>query len=374
MYKTFELAVNEHITNYNVIPYIEIKHRPILLYGSKENGISAARQLYVTQVRRELNFAGFVDSFSDGQVEFTISTGEKITKPKYQVNNINKLFDNPIIVTTVGDEAKYAVTAKLIELGYENSIIPSIGALISQFQNPSVESFAIHYYSYKKVYDMAEDTVSKYLIAKIAAARMGLCPPPDFKKIPQYFVPELINLQNEEVFVDCGAYDGYDSLKFANLTNNHYKSIYMFEPDQQNIALIQEKTKKLSNTNIIQKGLWSSSTTLGFSSDNSSSIITDNDSASDKIETVSLDEFFADIPKDEQPTFIKMDIEGAEIEALKGAANIIKNYKPKLAICVYHKITDMYDIPELIRSINPNYKMSLLHHSDSFYETVLYCY
>jgi len=59
------------------------------------------------------------------------------------------------------------------------------------------------------------------------------------------------------------------------------------------------------------------------------------------------------------PTYIKMDIEGAELEALKGATKIIKTFSPKLAVCVYHKFGDIWNIPDFILREFNNYKIYL---------------
>ena len=69
-----------------------------------------------------------------------------------------------------------------------------------------------------------------------------------------------------------------------------------------------------------------------------------------------------------------MDIEGAELEALKGAEQIIRNFKPKLAICAYHKPEDLYTLPELIKSFRDDYVFYLRHYTDTLYETVLYAF
>ena len=73
-------------------------------------------------------------------------------------------------------------------------------------------------------------------------------------------------------------------------------------------------------------------------------------------------------------TFIKMDIEGAELDALHGATHIIQSQKPRLAICLYHKQSDMYDIPTYILSIVKDYKFVIRHYSSNPWETVLYAY
>lgn len=86
------------------------------------------------------------------------------------------------------------------------------------------------------------------------------------------------------------------------------------------------------------------------------------------IYTEKLDNLFIDTPI----TFIKMDIEGAEKESILGAKEIIKKYKPKLAICVYHKLEDIYMIPKMIKELVPEYKLYLRHHSLGMWETVCY--
>jgi hypothetical protein len=72
------------------------------------------------------------------------------------------------------------------------------------------------------------------------------------------------------------------------------------------------------------------------------------------------------------PTFIKMDVEGFEIAALKGASETIRKHKPKLAICLYHKISDFVDVPKLVLSLRDDYKMYVRHYTPFFSETVAY--
>lgn len=86
------------------------------------------------------------------------------------------------------------------------------------------------------------------------------------------------------------------------------------------------------------------------------------------IDVVALDE----IVYDKRPTFIKMDIEGAEQEALGGCERILKEFKPKLAVCVYHKPEDLFEIPIFIKKANPKYQLFLRQYANSRTETVLY--
>ena len=85
-------------------------------------------------------------------------------------------------------------------------------------------------------------------------------------------------------------------------------------------------------------------------------------------ESIAIDE----VLKNFRPTFIKMDIEGDELNALKGAEDTIKRYRPALAICVYHRINHIWDIPLLLNSWNLGYKFHLKCHNSYTMETVLY--
>ena len=98
--------------------------------------------------------------------------------------------------------------------------------------------------------------------------------------------------------------------------------------------------------------------------------VSEEDTGTDSIEVTALDVclYYKGV------TFIKMDIEGAEYEALKGAERIIREQKPKLAICVYHKPEDIWELPELILEFNESYKFYLRHYSYQDNETVLYAF
>ena len=76
--------------------------------------------------------------------------------------------------------------------------------------------------------------------------------------------------------------------------------------------------------------------------------------------------------RDEPVSFIKMDIEGAEMSALRGAEQLIRRDHPDLAVCVYHSISDLFEIPLYIHSLVPEYRLYLRHHTPVFCETVCY--
>lgn len=186
----------------------------------------------------------------------------------------------------------------------------------------------------------------------------------------QYF-DEIVMLNNGEVFVDVGAFDLETSLCFSDkcIQNNitDYK-IIAFEPSKESYKKCLEITKKNSDINIslVNAGLYCENTVLGFDETKSSASCIDKNN-DNLIRFLTLDEY-----TDDKITFIKMDIEGAELNALKGCKNTIINNKPKLAICVYHKAEDIIEIPMYIKELVPEYKLYLRHYSNCHAETVLY--
>lgn len=184
----------------------------------------------------------------------------------------------------------------------------------------------------------------------------------------QYFDEEVISFTENEVFVDCGGYIGDTALKFINACNQKYRKVFVCEPNYENFSKIEELQSKYPNITLIKKGISNKAETLKFNSSvdilGSACICEDGD--------ISVEVDFIDNLIDEEVTFIKMDIESFEMEALKGAINTIKNYKPKLAICLYHKTSDFIDIPKFINDLNLGYKLYVRHYTWSVYETVLY--
>lgn len=184
----------------------------------------------------------------------------------------------------------------------------------------------------------------------------------------QYFDLPAMMPQKHEVFLDVGCYDGISSYYFSKWNKSPCAKIYAFEPDKNNIKKCKNNLDKTGLTyTLIPKGVWSKKTELRFCSMNTVASMIDECGES-IIETVDLDSLFLQ----EKVTFIKMDIEGAEKEALLGAKNIIQKYHPKLAISIYHKKNDIFEIPHLILSYCNNYKFYLRHYSFGENDTILY--
>lgn len=131
----------------------------------------------------------------------------------------------------------------------------------------------------------------------------------------QYFEDKLMIPEKDEVFIDAGMYNGETSLRFVRWCNGNYKKIIGFEPSKENLLLCNKNVElsKIKNLAIYKKGLWSKEEILKFDIANGTDSGISN-TGTEMIETVTLD----DVLNGEPATFIKMDIEGAELNALRG--------------------------------------------------------
>lgn len=188
----------------------------------------------------------------------------------------------------------------------------------------------------------------------------------------QYFDPDIIKLHEDEVFVDAGVLNLGTSLRFMEeCQKSHIQNfkIHAFEPDGASYVRCMNMLQNMPEADIklYNAGLWSEDTTLYFAEMGNGASRISKEKTGTSINTVALDDCVSG-----PVTFIKMDIEGSELEALKGSREIIQKYRPRLAICVYHKKEDLVEIPSYIKELVPEYKLYIRHYSNDAGETVLY--
>jgi len=224
----------------------------------------------------------------------------------------------------------------------------------------------------KRNYDILADQKSrdifKAILKRIFNYNSNQFVMTDFVDRDLYFSSEIIQMTDHEHFIDAGAYIGDTLEQFLNNTNYKFNQYTAFELDRKTFNTLKTNVDQLHCKNkikLINMGLWNESTTVAFSSGGLGSTI---GHGSFTAKTTTLDE----VCKQEEVTFIKMDIEGAELNALKGCANIIREQAPKLAISLYHKIEDLWEIPIYIKYLNPDYKIYLRHYSNVDDDTVCY--
>lgn len=358
---------------------IVIENKKVFLYGAGNIGKKMASILK----NCNLNLLGFIDRNSQLPKEIL---NLNVYNP--EDNKLDEYKDEAYIVLSGFFHLKQCEQIKLYlnELGFKN-IYALHEVNLSKFECNELynlltrneeNKFSIQDVKEKiiEVYELLEKEEDKKFYIDYIKAHITM----DFTKLSeplpielQYLAHDIDCIKNYDFFVDCGAYDG-DTIR--NLTNKgvELKNIVAFEPQKELFDKLEKTIKENENIETaiaIPCGVYSEVQTYRFKKNqdslSSSSIDDDGD---DMIQCVSIDQ----ILKGFKPTFIKMDIEGSELSALKGAKETIKKYRPQLAICIYHSLSDAWEIPLFIHSIDPSYKFYLRNYNYMGLETVLYAF
>ena len=186
----------------------------------------------------------------------------------------------------------------------------------------------------------------------------------------QYFEVGIPNwlTHDEIVMVDCGAYDG-DTIASAKNHSIPIKSAFCFEPDQQNFEQLKTnfQNDKSIQFSFYPLATWSENTTLSFQdAKGEGSFIAPEGKL---IQAISIDQVFREL----NFNFLKIDVEGADLETIVGSKNSLLRLRPDIAVSLYHKPKDLWEIPIYLKKLLPDYKFYLRQHGECCLETVLYC-
>jgi len=187
-----------------------------------------------------------------------------------------------------------------------------------------------------------------------------------------YFPASLFALRPDEYFVDCGAYTGDTGQRLLELTGNKLGRLLEIEPDPANRKALQAWISGLPHEiadkiSILDIAVGASRGQVSFNADGTEGAAISS-SGSMIVEMHRLDDLLAS----EHPTYIKMDIEGAELDAIEGGRAVIERCKPVLAICLYHRQSDLWEIPLKVQSIVKDYRFYLRPHDVDGWQTVMY--
>lgn len=302
-------------------------------------------------------FLGFLDNKKNGQI---------IYKPQ-------DIPDKNIFIFVGSINYMFEMYSQLKTLGFNNIItFAELTNIYTELQSYNQAYMALqndykqNNNKYEQVMNLLADSKSKEILSNIIEYRKTL----DiniYNKIAspyskQYFEDFMKNIP--DIFIDGGGFDG-DSILSAIENHIRFNKIYFFEPDINSLIKAKENLKDVEGIEYFQCGISDSEKYLKFNAKGTlgSSFIDDGNI---KLKCIALD----DVIKEDK-AYIKLDIEGAEIDAINGAKRLINNNSP-FAICVYHKPSDIWEIPLLIQNINPNYQLYLRHYSNNIFETVLY--
>lgn len=320
------------------------------------------RSAWAKSIAHQIEVDGFIDDF----------THEKfyLGKPIVPINEIPH--DALVVVTVIGKPLTAEKRVKRFQFEsidyYSFFKYAKLSIKQIMFWEGMIEDIKCNLSKYQWTYNLLEDDISKNQFYNIINFRLTY--DLDYmrgfsdRENEQYF-EDFLNLQKSgEVFVDVGAYDGYTTEAFIKLSPKFHK-VFLFEPEEKNMKVAKERLSRFDNIIYHQLGLSNRKESLRFDTSGSSSKITQDGDVT--IDVNKLDDII-----DERVSFIKMDIEGAEPQAIEGAKETIAKYHPKLAISVYHRKDDFWTIAQQILSVREDYKIYLRHYTEGISETIMF--
>ena len=256
------------------------------------------------------------------------------------------------------------------EAVYEPLALYNIEALNPDF-------FRARFPAFQAVWRSLADSLSRasltaFLQAKLTHEAAGLAP---LVRKPQYFQADVLPWSDREAFFDGGAYDGDTIRDFLAAVGGRYEHIWAVEPDEINFRNLEKfaAEKGLENVTLIQAALAARPGRAPFSGETGGTIgalgAAGRGGGGREVRLESLDRL---VGASRRLTWLVLDIEGAELEALKGAALTIRRDRPKLAVCAYHRADDLVALPALIRELVPDYRLYFRLHLPRLADAVLY--
>lgn len=185
-----------------------------------------------------------------------------------------------------------------------------------------------------------------------------------------YFPPDLITLTPEHTIVDCGAYTGDTLREVLARFGAAFKRYIAIEPDNQNIvqldacvAALEPDVRQRIESTFGAVGAEYGRIAFNATHDTMAHV----GSGQYAINVWPIDDF--SVPS---PSFVKMDIEGSEQDALRGAVKLLEAGKTAWAICLYHKPDDLWKIPLFVKEHMPDARLYLRRYADGAFETIMY--
>lgn len=328
----------------------------VAIYGAGEAGASV--QKYIKEQRPDIQIVGFFDESVKEPLD-----GANV----YHIKDIRSHLGEFDFVLTASFSNSHLMSSILRQYGVENRIrlenIPHFGGPV--IQSPQV----------REVQGLLKSLRSKEIFELIVNAHINS------NNCAQLF--EYINTQAQQGFFSKGQYldfinpekiktvisagvaEGFSTISFLNSFTNLEK-IYAFEPLYNQFKLEQndEIIKNSGKVEMVEKALFDKSgktnIILNAASSRLNTYLTSDENPT--VDTISIDEFVKE-KNIEKIDFIKMDIEGVELQALKGAEKTIIKHRPYLAICIYHHYNDLFDIPFYLAEILSDYSLEVWHYS-----------
>ncbi|MBQ6325280.1 MAG: FkbM family methyltransferase [Clostridia bacterium] len=344
----------------NYIEGVELprKGQRVFVWGAGNTARLAHEGMKREGLYEALGIEGFVDRAQAGHTLFGLPVGHPDALSR----------DAFVLICTANRSALLEIDAALNRMGISHC--PLEAAILKLRRNEVLQAAALL------------DEASREIYHRLLLNRLTLdTVPPELYHGESYFgIPEFCKSRHDDVVIDCGAYVGDSAERFIWRMEmfRHYIAI---EPDEGNFRAMQRRFKRLREEwNFPEDKLMALN--CGVDDVTSSRALESRVGGLGSMATEgcgstpfwAIDDLAHKIPEMVSPTFIKADIESYEFRMLSGAKETLRTHKPRLAICIYHNMVDMYSIPLLIHSIEPGYRFAVRHHSYGYEETVLYAY
>lgn len=327
--------------------------RPKFIFG---------RNIYAASVAKQVSVVGFIDEYAD------VST--HLGRPIVALSDVPK----DALVLSVSGGRPFSAKRRLDGVGLRNldyfAFYRYSGLALTpmRFNEGFEEEFRANEAQYSWIYGLLRDEESKRIFRRLVSFRYyynlehldGFT----WKEDVQYFEPFLSLKGIGETFIDVGGFDGYTSAEFMKRYPG-YRAVHVFEPDPGNFEKCVSRVGLNRDVVCHPFGLSRGHALLKLEVQGSGSRVSERGSI--EVTVDALDEVLHDVP-----TFIKMDVEGAEMDAIEGARETIFAHHPTLAISVYHKPGDFWRIPRLVFSIRDDYEVFIRHYTECIYETVMF--
>jgi FkbM family methyltransferase len=364
-------------------PFWQDKDYEVYIYGTGSFGQDVLQAL----IEHGVSVQGFLDHIKRDD---SLYQGFPVFLPEEPITSHNNSAKAVVLAIHNPFGNLVEIHNKLVTLGYKRIITPIelFDHLDSSLGNRYWLTNRAFYHSMsiflEKTYRLWSDDASRSIFIRIIKHRLtgdySILPQPDWDN--HYAPKDIPAWQSPIRMIDCGAFDG-DSLQDILNTGATFEALAAFEPDLATFkklkTFIYQNREYFPNSILWPCGAYSSTTKLPFNTNlgASSGIANTGNTA---IQCVAID----DVLPDFQPTLIKMDIEGAEYDALLGAQKTITKNKPGLAISLYHTPAHLWQIPLLVDRLansktmdwNTEAQVSYLYflrtHSANGYDLVFY--
>lgn len=331
-----------------------------ILFGASEGGLEIYQKLSSLDVE--------VDYFCDNNSNLW---GTKFCeKLVLSPSELLGLIEPDILISSSFQTDIYA---QLKEMGLQNVYHFPLIDIISD-QHYSIGYHVNNTEQIVKSFDLLDNEQSKVVFSNLIRYRLEQ----DLDQIRSIrtndmYLPSCIidTLQKNSIIFDIGAFIGDTVDQFLGIKDA--KMIYAFEPESNNYKIIRDKY--MQNNVVTTENMVISNSTgrMYISNDGAESFASSKkDNTMAEVVSSTLDDYC--IHNNLVPNYLKMDVEGFERQVLTGGQQLIHDHKPLMAISVYHRASDLWKIPILIKRLNMDYRMQLMHHSFNICDSVLYCF